>query len=88
MRSQVTHSGAAAQGGKSGGQGQGTSKALTTFIDPSLSWDDLPFFKSITKMKIVLKGIATAEDAVRAYKEVSPYLFHAHLCFFFFWGGG
>eukprot|EP00035_Acanthoeca_spectabilis_P023212 m.448293 g.448293 ORF g.448293 m.448293 type:complete len:787 (+) comp19640_c0_seq1:16-2376(+) len=68
-RVKVTHSGAAAQGGKSGGQGQGTSKALTTFIDPSLSWDDLPFFKSITKMKIVLKGIATAEDAVRAYKE-------------------
>jgi len=68
-RVKVTHSGAAAQGGKSGGKAQGTSKALTTFIDPSLSWDDLPFFKSITNMKIVLKGIGTAEDAVRAYKE-------------------
>lgn len=68
-RTKVTHSGAAAQGGKSGGSGQGTSKALTTFIDPSLNWDDLKWFKSITDMKIVLKGVATAEDAVMALEH-------------------
>ena len=65
-RVKVSHSGAAAQGGKSGGSNQGTSKALTTFIDPSLSWDDIPFFKSITKMKIVLKGVGSKEDAIQA----------------------
>lgn len=65
---QVTHSGANVQAGKSGGQAQGTSKALTTFIDPSLNWDDIPWFQSITKMRIILKGIGSAEDAVQAYK--------------------
>eukprot|EP00756_Hemistasia_phaeocysticola_P057887 Hpha_TRINITY_DN34496_c0_g1::TRINITY_DN34496_c0_g1_i1::g.96162::m.96162/K00101/lldD; L-lactate dehydrogenase (cytochrome) len=44
----------------------GVSKALTSFIDPSLCWDDLAWFRSITKMKIVLKGIQCAEDAVLA----------------------
>ena len=44
----------------------GVSKALTSFIDPSLCWDDIAWFRSITKMKIVLKGIQTAEDAVLA----------------------
>jgi L-lactate dehydrogenase (cytochrome) len=56
-RTKVTHAGAAAQGGKTGGSAQGTSKALTTFIDPSLNWDDVTWFKSITGMKIVLKGV-------------------------------
>lgn len=65
-RVKVTHSGANVQKGGTGTKGQGTSKSLTTFIDPSLCWDDLPWFKSITDMKIVLKGIATAEDAVTA----------------------
>lgn len=65
-RVKVTHSGANVQSGSSGGKAQGTSKALTTFIDPSLSWDDLPWFQSITKMKIVLKGIGSKEDAIQA----------------------
>jgi len=67
-RVKVTHAGAAEQsGGKKVSQDQGTSKALTTFIDPSLNWDDLEWFKSIAgSMKIVLKGVATAEDAVQA----------------------
>ena len=42
------------------------SKALTSFIDPALCWEDVAWFKSITSMKIVLKGIQTAEDAVMA----------------------
>eukprot|EP00658_Telonema_sp_P-2_P040208 TRINITY_DN28760_c0_g1_i2.p1 TRINITY_DN28760_c0_g1~~TRINITY_DN28760_c0_g1_i2.p1 ORF type:complete len:583 (+),score=141.42 TRINITY_DN28760_c0_g1_i2:198-1946(+) len=45
---------------------QGVSNALTSFIDPSLCWDDLAWFKSITNMKIILKGIQTAEDALLA----------------------
>jgi L-lactate dehydrogenase (cytochrome) len=74
-RVKVSHSGAAVQSssGSGGGGGaaknEGTSKLLTTFIDPSLCWDDVAWFRSITKMKIVLKGLATAEDAVKAYEH-------------------
>jgi len=47
---------------------QGTTRAISSFIDPSLQWSDLPFFKSVTKMPIILKGIQTGEDAVKAYE--------------------
>ncbi|CCL99242.1 uncharacterized protein FIBRA_01257 [Fibroporia radiculosa] len=47
---------------------QGVARAISSFIDPSLSWKDIPWFKSITKMPIILKGIATAEDAILAYE--------------------
>jgi L-lactate dehydrogenase (cytochrome) len=66
-RVKVSHSGASVQGGKATNKKEGTSKLLTTFIDPSLCWDDIKWFRSITKMKIVLKGIATAEDALKAH---------------------
>ncbi|KAK9318705.1 FMN-dependent dehydrogenase [Lipomyces orientalis] len=45
---------------------QGAARAISSFIDPSLSWKDIPWFQSITKMAIVLKGIQRAEDAIRA----------------------
>ena len=45
---------------------QGTSAALTSFIDPSLCWEDIAWFQSITTMDIMLKGIQTAEDCVLA----------------------
>jgi L-lactate dehydrogenase (cytochrome) len=47
---------------------QGTARAISTFIDPSLSWDDIAWFKSLTKMPIVLKGVQCGEDAVLAVK--------------------
>jgi L-lactate dehydrogenase (cytochrome) len=47
---------------------QGTTRAISSFIDPSLSWKDLPFFKSITKMPIILKGVQTGKDAVLSYE--------------------
>ena len=47
---------------------EGVAKAISAFIDPSLSWDDLPWFQSITEMPIVLKGVACGLDAVQAYK--------------------
>merc|ERR1719399_1971844 len=37
-------------------QNQGTTRAISSFIDPSLCWNDLPWFKSITTMPIILKG--------------------------------
>jgi L-lactate dehydrogenase (cytochrome) len=48
---------------------EGTARALSGFIDPSLNWNDLAWFKSITKMPIVLKGIQCAEDAVLAVQH-------------------
>jgi 4-hydroxymandelate oxidase len=35
-------------------------------IDPSLTWDDVAWLRSITKLPVVLKGILTAEDGQRA----------------------
>lgn len=68
-RVKISHSGASVQKGATGAKSQGTSKALTTFIDPSLCWADIEWFQSITNMKIVLKGIATAEDAIMALEH-------------------
>lgn len=45
---------------------QGAARAISSFIDPSLSWDDLTWLRSVTKMPIVLKGVQTWEDALRA----------------------
>jgi lactate 2-monooxygenase len=36
------------------------------FGNPTLSWDDLPWLRSLTKLPIVLKGICHSEDARRA----------------------
>ncbi|KXS13117.1 hypothetical protein M427DRAFT_59013 [Gonapodya prolifera JEL478] len=47
---------------------QGAARAISSFIDPALKWDDIKWFKSITKMPIVLKGVQCAEDAVLAYQ--------------------
>lgn len=45
---------------------QGAARAISSFIDPSLSWKDLAWFKTVTKMPILLKGVQRAEDAVLA----------------------
>ena len=45
---------------------QGAARAISSFIDPSLSWEDISWFQSITSMPIVLKGIQTGDDAVKA----------------------
>ena len=37
--------------------------------DPALCWDDVDWFMSITDLPIVLKGVATAEDALLAAKK-------------------
>jgi L-lactate dehydrogenase (cytochrome) len=47
----------------------GVAQALTSFIDPGLCWDDIEWLKSITKMKLVLKGVQCGEDAVLAFKH-------------------
>ncbi|KAI0669650.1 glyoxylate dehydrogenase [Trametes maxima] len=61
--------GAEVQKGQDVKKDQGVARAISSFIDPSLSWKDIPWFRSITKMPIILKGIATAEDAILAYES-------------------
>ncbi|KAI9201839.1 FMN-dependent dehydrogenase family protein [Polychytrium aggregatum] len=48
---------------------QGAARAISGFIDPTLDWDDIRWFRSITKMPIALKGIQTAEDALLAHQH-------------------
>jgi L-lactate dehydrogenase (cytochrome) len=45
---------------------QGAARAISSFIDPSLSWKDIPWFLSVTKMPIILKGVQRVEDVIRA----------------------
>lgn len=48
---------------------QGAARAISSFIDPSLNWSDIPYFQSITKMPIVLKGIQRTDDILRAIES-------------------
>ena len=40
---------------------QGAARAISSFIDPGLCWDDMAWFKSITSMPLILKGVQTWE---------------------------
>lgn len=53
-------------GGDSVDRSQGAARAISSFIDPALSWKDIPWFQSITKMPIILKGVQCVEDVLRA----------------------
>lgn len=68
MRSKFSDVGSNVQntGGHSVDRSQGAARAISSFIDPSLSWKDIPWFLSITKMPIILKGVQCVEDVLRA----------------------
>ncbi|KAL9712066.1 hypothetical protein Ac2012v2_005142 [Leucoagaricus gongylophorus] len=46
---------------------QGAARAISSFIDPGLEWADIDWFKSITKMPLILKGVQCWEDVLMAY---------------------
>jgi L-lactate dehydrogenase (cytochrome) len=48
---------------------QGAARAISSFIDPSLSWKDIASFKEMTKMPIVLKGVQRVEDVLKAVEH-------------------
>ncbi|KAJ1559581.1 hypothetical protein HK405_010084 [Cladochytrium tenue] len=50
-------------------RGGGAARAISSFIDSSLSWSDLAWLRSITKLPLGLKGVQTAADAVRAARS-------------------
>lgn len=68
MRSKFSDVGSNVQntGGDSVDRSQGAARAISSFIDPSLDWSDIPWFKSITKMPIILKGVQRVEDVLLA----------------------
>jgi L-lactate dehydrogenase (cytochrome) len=66
MRSKFTEQGSNVQSGQETDTSQGAARAISSFIDPSLSWKDIPWFQSITKMPIILKGIQRIEDVLKA----------------------
>jgi L-lactate dehydrogenase (cytochrome) len=67
MRMKFADSGSEVQQGDgSVDRSQGAARAISSFIDPGLSWKDMDWFKSITKMPIILKGVQCWEDAVMA----------------------
>jgi len=68
MRSKFSDSGSNLQssGGDKVDRSQGAARAISSFIDPSLQWSDIAWFKSITKMPIILKGVQRVEDVLLA----------------------
>lgn len=68
MRSKFQDVGSNVQdtGGDNVDRSQGAARAISSFIDPSLGWKDIPWFQSITKMPILLKGVQQVEDVIKA----------------------
>ncbi|KAG8167874.1 hypothetical protein KVR01_003563 [Diaporthe batatas] len=66
MRSKFDDAGSSVQSGQATDNSQGAARAISSFIDPGLSWKDIPWFQSITRMPIILKGVQRVEDVLRA----------------------
>jgi 4-hydroxymandelate oxidase len=47
-------------------QGSAIAAYAASLMDPSLTWDVIPWLRSITSMPVVVKGILAAEDALLA----------------------
>jgi len=50
-------------------KGGGLGRMMGSYIDSSLTWEDLEWLKSVTDLPIVLKGIQHAEDAKLAMEH-------------------
>lgn len=49
---------------KTNNEGSGLNEYIKAQLDPTLSWNDIKWLQTITKLPIIIKGIMTAEDAV------------------------
>lgn len=58
--------GAHSEGTKDGGKDSGLSAYVAGLIDKTLSWKDITWLRTITRLPIVVKGVMTAEDAEMA----------------------
>ena len=57
MRQKFVSEGSDVQADSKTDKSQGAARAISSFIDPGLSWKDIPWFQSITKMPLILKGV-------------------------------
>lgn len=55
-------------GGKKDKKGGGFTRQASSWIDPTFTWDDLRWIRTLTDLPIVVKGIQRARDAVIAMK--------------------
>lgn len=51
------------------GQASGLNEYASSFLDASLTWKDVDWLRTITRLPIVVKGILTADDALEATKH-------------------
>lgn len=73
MRSKFSDPGSDIQRAESGvDRTQGAARAISSFIDPSLSWKDIPWFQSVTTMPIALKGVQRVDDVLKAVEHGIP----------------
>ncbi len=47
-------------------EGSGLASYVASLLDPSLSWKDVTWLQSITRLPVLIKGIVRADDAARA----------------------
>ncbi|KAH9909094.1 FMN-dependent dehydrogenase-domain-containing protein [Xylariomycetidae sp. FL2044] len=69
MRVKFVDEGTDVQSGQETDNSQGAARAISSFIDPALSWKDIPWFQSITKMPIIIKGVQRVEDVLKAVEH-------------------
>ena len=51
---------------KNDAKGGALGRIMGSYIDASLSWDDVPWLRKHTELPVILKGVQTAMDARRA----------------------
>ena len=62
--------GAHAEGTKAAGStGSGLASYVASLIDKTLTWDDIAWLRRNTRLKIVVKGVMTAEDALASVRH-------------------
>jgi (S)-2-hydroxy-acid oxidase len=52
-----------------GGEGSGLATYVASLIDKTLSWKDIAWVRKQTSMKIVVKGVMTADDALASVRN-------------------
>ncbi|CAO1637087.1 unnamed protein product [Parajaminaea phylloscopi] len=56
-------------GGHGGAHGGGVAQAISGYIDPDVSWEDIAWYRKHCKLPLILKGIQTVEDVELAAKH-------------------
>lgn len=59
-----------ASGTKSAGEkGSGLASYVASLIDRTLTWSDIQWLRTVTNMKIVVKGVMTVDDALESVRQ-------------------